>query len=179
MTPPPEQVVELVRRLATSPWPTSEAERVAWFTQHGLPTHGRAAAEEGSTLSAHAAADGPPGWGTTQWHVFDDAFVGLCWFLWRDASDRETRAAAELLATAFDARWTLVERLDDPVQGFTALWSVDDVHVDLYFHAPRVTPHGHPIDSVVQLHVDHAARAATADAVAASAASPDRSYPDV
>lgn len=165
--PPPEQVADLVRRLVASPWPTSEAERAAWFAEHGLPTYGQPSPGwEQAPRSEHAIAEGPPGWGATEWHAFDGAFVGLCWFLWFEDPEPDTRAAAEALQDAFDRAWPRVDSLDDPVQGLTRLWATGEAQVDLYVHAPRVTPRGDPTRGGVQLHVDHAARAAAEDAVA-------------
>lgn len=81
-TPAPTDVAELVRRLISSPWPTTETERRAWFAQNGLDM------TEKATEGDFVVAEGPSVWGKPRggWHFHDGEFVGLYWFLWAGES---------------------------------------------------------------------------------------------
>lgn len=168
MRPEPDEIAALVQRLVSGPWPTDEHERVDWFHQHGLPGDARPVPDRDDRTShgARFEADGPPGWGATEWRFFDGAFVGLCWFFWFDLSDAQTRAAADSLRGSFNMAWPPVEQLEDPVQGFTSLWTAGECQIDMYFHASRSLSNKHSAPSGVQLHVDHIDRAAVEEGFA-------------
>lgn len=187
--PRPAAVVELVVRLLGSPWPRTEADRIAWFQRHRLAAEPAEPAEpaspgapreraDGGERSASYLAAGPASWDGTPigWHTFDGEFVGVHWFLWRGLTREDMRvAAADLRAGFRRAFGPPADELDrtaaaDPWEaGFTACWHAGGRTIDCSYH-----PGGHPPGSpgpeetgaTVRLHVDHTARA---DAQEASA----------
>lgn len=164
LVPSAPAVAALVRGLVESTWPTTEADRGAWFAEHHLDV------EDVRHEAGAFSGVGPRAWGSPScgWHVFEDEFVGLHWFLW------EGRPWSDVLASATELRDLLSDVAGEPVdepprdrpaEGFTALWQVRGRTIHLYAHAPR-SDVAAGRDVAVQLHVDHAARAAREDAVA-------------
>lgn len=150
MIPTPEQVIERVTTLMAGQWPRLEAERRIWFDTHGLSSLGS------SSLDAEA-------WPLSIWRVKNGQFVGLAWSFWTGEHETLTREAAERLFAGFNARFALSDELVSPGQGFSSLWRHGELQVDCYFHEPR-TFQGRSIAGSVQLHLDHAARAADEEA---------------
>lgn len=176
-TPAPTDVAELVRRLISSPWPTTETERRAWFAQNGLDM------TEKATEGDFVVAEGPSVWGKSRggWHFHDGEFVGLYWFLWAGESWATVVAPAATqlqdLFSGIAGSPVDVGEASGPATGFRASWTVDGYSIEMYAHGPDLG--GDVPDeraTAVQLHVDHASRSAREDAAArpASAAVQDR-----
>lgn len=171
--PDPDEVATLVERLVRSEWPTSEAQRLEWFTRHGLDVRAahRAWGEYGSDT---VVGEGPERWGSPGlgWHTFEGDFVGVSWFLWRGGPPEAVRAAARQLRELFSGfAGAPVEELapgEDP-DTFTALWEVEGRTIDMYLHGGHVLEGALVEDPVVQLHVDHTARSRRADEAALQA----------
>lgn len=150
-----------------------------WFADHGLPQIGQTVPDLDRRMptSRHFEADGPSEWGKTSWSLRKGQFVGVSWFFWSEAEESRTAAAAESLRTLFDDAWARVDSFEHPVQGSMTLWKPGKYQVGLYLHAPRQIPaHDSPGRGCVQLHVDHALRAADEETDAnqhASEAPPD------
>lgn len=168
VTPTPAEVVDLVRRLTESTWPTDEVERAAWFERHGI-------AVEGATLTKdeHGSRSfdgrGPTGWGDppTGWHVFEDEFVGLHWFLWHGLGEDVVPGLADELRTGFvDLAGEPTEELSGGGYRFTANWDTGDLRIDMYLHGGPVLDGTFHEEPVVQLHVDHQGRSTRAEAAA-------------
>lgn len=175
--PTAEEVGALVARLVASDWPTTEEERRAWFDEHGIVVEPERWREEDGSRSWSGRA--PERWGRALagWHVFDDEFVGVSWFLWHGLTeDVVTELAGELHARFVELMGPPVEefRREGDDYRFTACWERDGRLVHLYLHGGPVLDGTFVEDPVVQLHVDHAARSRAADAVAAAAQPQDR-----
>ena len=166
--PEPGRVVERISEMVGSPWPTSEHERQSWFAQLGLPVDGAPVADQDGRVPRAVQFIGPPSedWPETGWHLHRGQFVGVHWFLWAGEDEDATRAAAESLRTQLSARWPAIDELLSPTGGFTTLWHPADSRIDLYYHAPRNDLGPPAMPGVVQLHVDHRARADAAEAEA-------------
>lgn len=167
-------VAERVERLARSTWPTGEAERVAWFVEHGIaPVEGEFAyAEHGS--ESYRGAVGEDDWPKVGWHVHGGEFVGVFWFLWAGLPGDVVVGFAHELADLFtDLAGEPVERHDVPgtQDCFTAYWEVEGRCIDMYLHGGPALGGELVQDPVVQLHVDHVERSARAEAAARAAES--------
>lgn len=162
--PPPREVAALVKNLIDSEWPTSEAQRLTWFDQHGLDTR-ESHREWGEGGVDAFGGRGPERWGSPRfgWHTYAEDFVGVSWFLWRGGTPDAVGAAARELHERF-SQWAgePVEQVtpdNDPYR-FTALWRVAGRTIDMYLHGGEIQGPGRVFveDPVVQLHVDHTAR---------------------
>jgi hypothetical protein len=172
VVPSVEEVARLVGELVDSEWPTTQSERSAWFERHGIEAEGaeRLRSEHGSE-TWHSGGPGAP-WPAVGWHVFENEFVGISWFLWHGLSEDVVPELAEELRARF------VEMAGEPMDEirregedyrFTAYWQTGGRSIDMYLHGGPVLEgqfHEHP---VVQLHVDHVERARRADETAARA----------
>lgn len=170
-TPAPsvDEIAGLVARLLASEWPTTEAERVAWFERHGLGVSGTEPRQRGRReYASESWVSGDPGahWPGVGWHVFEGEFVGVSWFLWYGLPEDVAPGLAEELRTR------LVELAGEPVDElrregddyrFTAYWETGGRIIDMYLHGGPVMEGQHHEDPVVQLHVDHVERARRAD----------------
>lgn len=172
VTPSVEEIAQLVAELVAFEWPTTEAERVAWFEQHGIVTTGaeRGRDEHGSE-SWHSGDLGAP-WPAVSWHVFKGEFVGVGWFLWHGLPEDVVPGLAEELRARF------VELAGKPMDQrppagddyrFTAYWQTGGRSIDMYLHGGSVLEGRIHEQPVVQLHVDHVGRSRLADAAAARA----------
>lgn len=164
ITPAPSDVADLVQQLISGPWPTTETERSAWFTQHGLDI------TETATDEDYVNSQGPSNWGNPRggWHFHNGEFVGLHWFIWSgEPWDTVVAPAATQLQKLLSG---IAGSPDDsgksngPATGFRASWTVDGHSIEMYAHGPRLGA-GIPDDraTAVQLHVDHAGRSASKD----------------
>lgn len=143
LVPNPTEVAALVDDLVGSEWPTSEAQRLSWFHHHELDVRESHFGWGGNGSDSFVGA-GPERWGGPRvgWHTFDGAFVGISWLLWHGA----------------------------PPKPFG--WPLDSCvtrSIDMYLHGGHLPDGSRLPDSVVQLHVDHAARSRRADEAAARA----------
>lgn len=172
VVPSVEEIARLVGKLVDSQWPTTQSERSAWFERHGIATEGaeRLRQAHGSE-SWHSGDPGAP-WPAVGWHVFENEFVGISWFLWQGLPENVVSELAEELRARF------VEMAGEPMDEirrkgedcrFTAYWQTGGRSIDMYLHGGPVLEgqfHEHP---VVQLHVNHVERARRADETAARA----------
>lgn len=130
-TPAPTDVAELVRRLISSPWPTTETERRAWFAQNGLDM------TEKATEGDFVVAEGPSVWGKPRggWHFHDGEFVGLYWFLWAGESWATVVAPAATqlqdLFSGIAGSPVDVGEASGPATGFRASWTVDGYSIEI------------------------------------------------
>lgn len=162
LLPDPNEVATLVEGLVGSEWPTSEAQRLSWFRQHGLDVREshRGWGENGSDSFV---GRGPERWGSPRfgWHTFEGDFVGVSWFLWHGAPPEAVRAASRQLRDRFcgfaGAPIEEITAVND-TDKFTAFWEVQGRTIDMYLHGGRLLDGSFLPDSVVQLHVDHTAR---------------------
>lgn len=173
--PSHQDVSDLVVRLIGSEWPTSDAERRAWFRTYGLPDSdgvGRQSKNgDGDSFDAPIGLEWPGcGFG---WHRFRDEFVGVRWFVWGGLARNDVRArAAGLKARLTEQLGTPVDAVDEEPRtqlGSTSLWKSGSRTVDMYFHTGiHHRRDGTTVDgpAVVQLHVDHTQRSEAKDAVA-------------
>ncbi|WP_162802925.1 hypothetical protein [Ornithinimicrobium avium] len=172
VVPSVEEIARLVGELVDSEWPTTLSERSAWFERHGIATEGaERLREEHGSESWHSGDPGAP-WPAVGWHVFENEFVGISWFLWHGLREDVVPGLAEELRARF------VEMAGEPMDEirregedyrFTANWQKGGRSIDMYLHGGPVLEgqfHEHP---VVQLHVDHVERARRADETAALA----------
>ena len=171
--PSPAELVDLLTELVASPWPTTESERVAWFTEHGLVVTG-AEPEPRDGGSQAWAGTGPEQWGWSRcgWSTFEDEFVGVGWFLWRGTSMEGSELAARALRDQLAQRFgePAQEHVTEPETGrFTAFWETPGHTIDLYLHG-GMRPQGDKDqfydEPVIQLHLDHAERSARREAEA-------------
>lgn len=162
----PSEVAELLERLMTSDWPTSELERVHWFGRHGLEAEG-AEVDMGEHELPGRRVYGPASQNADSpgWHTFRNEFVGLVWFLW-SGKDGWVRQLATELRTELDSRLVSLDSEDDPDGGFNARWIRDECRIDCYLHATRDFGALGTSPAVVQLHLDHAERADALEAEA-------------
>ena len=165
LSPHPSDVGALVESLVASEWPTSEQQRLDWFVRHELDVEDwrREWAENGS---AGLVGKGPDRWGSPSfgWHTFKGQFVGVSWFLWHGGTPEAVGAAARQLRdllTGFAG--APVDELTTDAHRFAAFWEVNGRTIDMYLHGGPVLDGALVEDPVVQLHVDHTARAHLAD----------------
>lgn len=170
--PSVEEVARLVGDLVASEWPTTQGERRAWFERHGIATEGVERLRE--ARGSESWQSGNPGapWPAVGWHVFENEFVGISWFLWHGLPEGLVPELAEELRARF------VDMAGEPMDQtrregedyrFTAYWQTGGRSIDMYLHGGPVLKgqfHEHP---VVQLHVNHVDRARRADETAARA----------
>lgn len=173
--PSHQDVSDLVVRLISSKWPTSDAERRAWFRIYGLPDSNYVGRQ--SKNGGGDSFDAPIGleWPGCRfgWHRFRDEFVGVRWFVWEGLARNDVRArAAGLKARLTEQLGTPVDAVDEEPGtqlGSTPLWKSSSCTVDMYFHTGNHHRRdGATVDgpAVVQLHVDHTQRSKAKDALA-------------
>lgn len=140
--PPPATVVDTIRALLRGPWPVDEAQRVAWFAEHGIAP--------AAPVGDYACwGTGIPEWGsaTTCWSVAEGHLVGVGWFLWECEADgpAAARELGEGLASAFG---TPHPRSGSDGTAHWSEWNIGDAVVEF-------SP-GTEQDARVQVHVVHA-----------------------
>ncbi len=163
--PTSAEVVELMRRLIASDWPTTEEERVRWFAQHRIVTDD-AVLERDEDGSESYACRGAAEWGRAHsgWHVFEEQFVGVRWFLWQGlGADVVPRLAQELHAGLVDLAGEPTEEIRPGGDRFAAYWDTAGRRVEMYLHGGSVLGGELAEEPLVQLHVDHVERAHRAD----------------
>lgn len=170
--PSVEEVARLVGQLVAAEWPTTQDERSAWFERHGIATEGTERVREEHGSESWRSGDPGAPWPAVGWHVFEGEFVGISWFLWHGLAEDVVLELAEEL------RARLVEIAGEPMDEmrregedyrFTAYWRTGGRSVDMYLHGGPVREGQFHEQPVVQLHVDHVARARRADETAARA----------
>lgn len=172
VVPSVEEVAGLVGELVDSDWPTTQTERSAWFERHGIAAEGaERLREKHGSETWHSGEPGAP-WPAVGWHVFENEFVGISWFLWHGLPEDVVAELAEEL------RAHLVEMAGEPMDEtrgegdddrFTAYWQTGGRSIDMYLHGGPVLEGQFHERPVVQLHVDHVERARRADDAAARA----------
>lgn len=145
MEPTIDHVLTTIDALVASTWPTTQAERVAWFTEHNIhPTEPMGDDPEWGTAV--------PGWGDAAitWSSFNDEFVDVGWFLHPGAGE-------ELLTTEFSELATgLAQRFGEPVEysgpgeQLAGVWQDESHTIQLYAHTGE--------GDCLQLHVGLTAR---------------------
>ncbi len=180
MRPTPAELGDLIAALVGSRWPTTEAERLVWFDEHGVVVEGaESLPREG--LGESWVGSGSADWGRPRcgWGSFEGEFVGLVWFLWRgtsmQASERMARELRDRLTQRFGDP---TEYLSEPETGrFTALWQARGRTIDMYLHGgmrPRGVEHQFYDEPVLQLHLDDAERSSRREAEARRRPPPGR-----
>lgn len=153
LTPSPETVANMVKRMIASDWPTTEEERRAWFTSFGL---------KDEQDVPRWGGDAEPGAVPTGWHAFKDEFVGLHWFMWegwpRDVVEKAADELRERLTEVCGVPSSESQR--QPI-GWTAYWDFEGKVIDMYFYTGFPPAHltRREMTPSVQFHVDHAERA--------------------
>ncbi|HNV11353.1 MAG TPA: hypothetical protein PKN27_08480 [Propionibacteriaceae bacterium] len=129
MEPTLDHVLATIDALVASTWPTTEAERIAWFTEHNLhPTRALGDDPEWGTAV--------PGWGDAAitWSSFEDEFVDVGWFLHPGAGEEVLTAEFAQLATGLAERFGDPVEYSDPDEPLGGVWQ-DGVHsIQLYAH---------------------------------------------
>lgn len=161
LVPAPDAVARTLAAMTTEPWPTTEAESLAWLRRHGIDP---ATAVERDRRESSRAWDGArmADWGGTRagWGTYRDEFTGIHWFLWSGASSDDVMAGAQALVDRLhQAHGPATEASESPQYGRTALWQLPGHVIDLYAYHGLPREDGFPAgDASVQLHLSHRER---------------------
>lgn len=159
-TADPSALADLVHRLVSSAWPTTEEERVDWFEANGLDPQGRWA-DLGDALTPGARSymgEVPPdGIDRIGWRFFNDEFVGIFVFVGAGSRDEEIGELGAGIRAAFDSLWPGVPHHTSP-GGDWSRWRIGPAMLQMYVRPTLTNARGQTAPGMVQLHVEHARR---------------------
>lgn len=162
LSPDPADVAAAITRIVAAPWPTTDGERQAMFSEMAFLERSPASESE-RTPGSFSTSLGDEVDGS--WSTFNGEFLGLNFFLYLspDPTDPKPRAGYDalrrLLSDAFGApleEW-------GPAHMPASAWTVRGLTLSMYCHARG--------NGCVQVGLEHAARSAASSA--AHAGDPD------
>jgi hypothetical protein len=163
LSPDPAEVVVAINRIVAAPWPTTDGERRAMFSEMAFLER-RPASEPERTPGAFSTSlsDEVDGY----WSTFNGEFLGLDFFLYLspDPTDPKPRAGYDALRRLLSEAFGAPREEWGPAHMPASAWTIRGLALSMYCHGRG--------NGCVQVGLEHAGRTAASSAAHTGAPDP-------